>query len=106
MSTEVVPRRGKVHEHTYEPRGGCKEMFESREEEILISGPAGTGKSRACLEKIHMICLLTPNTRALILRKTLRSLGSTALVTWRNYVVKEALEVSAVVYYGGSSQEA
>src|SRR5258705_9849508 len=53
-----------------------------------------------------MICLITPNTRALILRKTLRSLGSTALVTWRNYVVKEALAVGGVVYYGGSSQEA
>lgn len=97
---------GKHHEHIYEPRGGCLEVFESREEEVLISGPAGTGKSRACLEKIHAICLLTPNTRALILRKTLRSLGSTALVTWRNFVIKEALLTGTVVYYGGSSQEA
>lgn len=96
----------KVIEHIYQPRGGCKELFESREEEILVSGPAGTGKSRACLEKILTVCLLTPNTRALILRKTLRSLGSTALVTWRNYVAKEALATGNVVYYGGSSQEA
>lgn len=97
---------GVAYEHVYNPRGGCKEVFESREEEVLISGPAGTGKSRACLEKIYMVCLLTPNVRALILRKTLRSLGSTALVTWRNYVVKEALATNTVVYYGGSSQEA
>lgn len=106
MSTAVQPRQGTVHQHVYEPRGGCKEMFESREEEVLISGPAGTGKSRACLEKIYAMCLLTPNTRALLLRKTLRSLGSTALVTWRNFVIKEALETGTVVYYGGSSQEA
>lgn len=92
--------------HIYKPRGGCKEMFECRDEEVVISGPAGTGKSRACLEKILAVCLLTPNTRALILRKTLRSLGSTALVTWRNYVAKEALITGTVVYYGGSSQEA
>lgn len=97
---------GKVHEHSYTPRGGCQELFNAREEEVLISGPAGTGKSRACLEKVYIMCLITPNTRALILRKTLRSLGSTALVTWRNYVVKEALETGNVVYYGGSSQEA
>jgi len=96
----------KVFEHIYEPRGGCKEVFESRETEVLVSGPAGTGKSRACLEKIYITCLLTSNTRALILRKTLRSLASTALVTWRNYVVKEALATNTVVYYGGSSQEA
>lgn len=99
-------KQGKVHQHSYNPRGGCKEIFEAREEEVLISGPAGTGKSRACLEKIYMVCLMTPNVRALILRKTLRSLGSTALVTWRNFVIKEALETGTVVYYGGSSQEA
>lgn len=93
-------------QHVYKPRGGCKELFECRDEEVLVSGPAGTGKSRACLEKLLAVCLLTPHTRALILRKTLRSLGSTALVTWRNYVIKEALVTGAVTYYGGSSQEA
>lgn len=97
---------GKKHAHVYKPRGGVKEAFESRDEEVLVSGPAGTGKSRGCLEKVHMVCLLTPNTRALIVRKTLSSLGSTALVTWRNYVVKEALLTGQVVYYGGSAQEA
>lgn len=99
-------KQGKVVQHTYNPRGGCKEVFEAREEEVLISGPAGTGKSRACLEKVYMVCLMTPGVRALILRKTLRSLGSSALVTWRNFVIKEALETGTVVYYGGSSQEA
>lgn len=97
---------GRKHEHTYEPRGGCRDVFYSRDEEVLVSGPAGTGKSRACLEKILAVCLLTPGVRALLLRKTLRSLGSTALVTWRNYVIKEALLTGDVVYYGGSSQEA
>jgi len=97
---------GKRHEHIYEPRGGCKEVFESRDEEVLVSGPAGTGKSRSCMEKALAVCLLTPGTRVLFLRKTLRSLGSTALVTWRNYVIKEALATGTVVYYGGSSQEA
>ena len=100
------PRTKKIIKHVYEPRGGCKEIFESRDEEVLVSGPAGTGKSRACLEKIYMVCMLTPNTRALILRKTLRSLGSSALVTWRNFVAKEALATGQIVYYGGSSAEA
>lgn len=95
-----------VKEHVYEPRGTCKQIFQQRDDEVLISGPAGTGKSRACLEKVHMICLLTPGVRALIVRKTLASLGSTALVTWRNFVVKEAMESGDVVYYGGSFQEA
>jgi len=97
---------GTIVKHEYNPRGGCKEVFESRAEEVLVSGPAGTGKSRACLEKLFSMCLLTRDTRALIVRKTQRSLGSTALVTWRNFVIKEALETGEVVYYGGSQQEA
>lgn len=96
---------GKRHTHSYEPRGGCKAIFDARDEEVLISGPAGTGKSRACLEKLFMICMLTPNTRALILRKTLASLGSSALVTWRKFVIPEAVAVGQVVYYGGSKEE-
>jgi PBSX family phage terminase large subunit len=106
VAARRTPATGKVLRHEYAPRGGCKEVFEAREDEVLISGPAGTGKSRACLEKLYTMCLLTPNLRVLILRKTLRSLGSTALVTWRNFVIKEALATGAVVYYGGSSQEA
>lgn len=100
--TTTIP----VVEHTYSPRGACKQIFHMRDDEVLISGPAGTGKSRACLEKLHMICLLTPGVRALIVRKTLASLGSTALVTWRTFVVKEAMQSGDVVYYGGSAQEA
>lgn len=107
MSAQTAKRiTGAEHIHEYEPWGGCKEVFESREEEVLISGPAGTGKSRGCLEKVLAVCLMTSNVRALILRKTQRSLGSTALVTWRNFVIKEALETGDVVYYGGSQQEA
>lgn len=102
MSVATIP----VKEHIYEPRGTCKQIFRQRDDEVLISGPAGTGKSRACLEKIHMVCLATPGVRALIVRKTLASLGSTALVTWRNFVIKEALESGDVNYYGGSFQEA
>lgn len=92
--------------HIYNPRGACKKIFEMHDPELLISGPAGTGKSRACLEKIFFMCMRTPNLRALITRKTLSSLGSTALVTWRNYVAKEALATGEVYYYGGSFQEA
>jgi phage terminase large subunit len=102
--TKERPKR--VLTHSYEPRGGCKEVFESQAEEVLVSGPAGTGKSRACLEKIYTVCMLTPNVRALILRKTLRSLASSALVTWRNFVAKEAIATGQIVYYGGSSSEA
>lgn len=93
-------------EHRYRPKGGALEAFRARDGEVLLSGPAGTGKSRAAMEKLHLVALLNPGMRGLILRKTLVSLGSTALVTWRRHVVPEALEHGIVWYYGGSQEEA
>lgn len=92
-------------EHRYRPRGACLDLFSDRRPEVLLSGPAGTGKSRACLEKLNMLALLNPGMRGLIVRKTLASLGSTALVTWRTHVLPEALVNGTVTYYGGSSEE-
>lgn len=96
----------KVVEHVFEPYGAAKEMFESRASELLLSGPAGTGKSRACLEKLHVQALKYPGMRAVMLRKTQTSLGSTGLVTFREKVAVEAIENGTVRWYGGSQQEA
>lgn len=49
--------------------------------EILIEGPAGTGKSRGCLEFIDVCCELFPGIRVLIARQTLSSLRESVLVT-------------------------
>ncbi len=51
------------------------------------------------------MALLNPRMRGLICRKSATSLSSTALVTWRRFVAKEALDAGDVVYYGGSAQE-
>ncbi len=91
--------------HSYSPRGACLEAFHRRDPEVLVAGPAGTGKSRACLEKLHTMCLLNPNMRGLIVRKTAVSLSSTALVTWRRDVIAEALTAGVVTFYGGSAEE-
>jgi phage terminase large subunit len=56
---------------------------------VLLSGPAGTGKSRACLEKLHAACLRWPGTRVLIVRKTRASLTESALVTFEEKVLND-----------------
>lgn len=92
-------------ERTYTPRGASRKVFHLQDSEVLVSGPAGTGKSRGCLEKLYMMALLNPGMRGLIVRKTATSLGSTALVTWREHVAKEGLANGIVNFYGGSAQE-
>ena len=47
---------GQTHEapspesRPYGPRGAAAELFGCRDPEVLIEGPAGTGKTRAVLE--------------------------------------------------------
>lgn len=97
MTTTVV--------HRYAPRGMAREVFTSRDSEILLGGPAGTGKSRACLEKLHAVAQKYPGMRGLIMRKTAASLGNTALITWEAHVAKESLQYGVCHWYGGSSKE-
>lgn len=97
VPTEVV--------HYFEPRGAVKAAFESREAEILLSGPAGTGKSRGLLEKLHTCALKYPGMRGLIIRKTAVTLTTTGLVTWNKIVTPEAQDHGVLTWYGGSMQE-
>lgn len=91
--------------HRYAPRGAALALLSCRDPEVLLSGPAGTGKSRACLEKMNLAAMKYPGMRGLFLRKTRESLGSSALVTWRDHVVPEALAVGMWDFYGGSAEE-
>lgn len=91
--------------HTFAPRGTAQQLFSVRDPEVLVAGPAGTGKSRACLEKLHLMALSNPGMRGMIVRKTFVSLSSTALVTWKTHVIPEALEAGLVIQYGGGPTE-
>jgi phage terminase large subunit len=105
MTTMTPALSPAVTEHRFRPRGACARLFGCRDPEVLVSGPAGTGKSRACMEKLHIMMLLTPGSRGLILRKAAVTLSSTALVTWKRFVAKESIDCGDVTYYGGSAQE-
>jgi hypothetical protein len=92
-------------EHRYRPRGSAKVVLESRAPELLVSGPAGTGKSRACLEKLLILALNVPSLRGLIVRKTKVSLASTALETWEKHVASETLASGYCRFFGGSPRK-
>ena len=92
--------------HRYQPFGTAVDAFRYKGPELLYAGPAGTGKSKCLLEKLHAVALKYPGMRGLIVRKTLASLGSTALVTYEEHVAKEHLANGEVAWFGGSAKEA
>lgn len=73
--------------HRYVPYGSNLELQGTTDTEVVMSGAAGTGKSRAALEKIHACALLYPGMRALIVRKTRSSLSESALFTYERFVL-------------------
>lgn len=97
MTTELV--------HHYRPRGAAIELLRARDAEVLIAGAAGTGKSRAALEKLHYMALLNPGMSGLIVRKTAVSLTASAVATYERDVATQALLDGTVKFFGGSSRE-
>jgi hypothetical protein len=73
----------------YRPHGACAELFRCRDHEIVLEGPADTGKSRACLEKVYMAMAKYPGARAALVRKTRKSLTATAMQTFERQVAPE-----------------
>jgi phage terminase large subunit len=74
-------------EVVYRPRGAARSVFSARDPEVVLSGPAGTGKSRSALEKVHLALLKHAGSRGLMLRKTRRSLTESGMVTYADKVV-------------------
>jgi phage terminase large subunit len=90
--------------HRFASRGAAARLFKERGPEVLLAGPAGTGKSRGMLEKLLMMMLLNPGARGLMVRKTATSLTSTGIVTWERDVIADALRDGSVRFFSGSAR--
>lgn len=67
--------------------GACQELFYREDAELLIYGGAGTGKTTACMAKIHKLCMEYPNIRVLVVRKTKADLAETVLKAFEVFVL-------------------
>ncbi len=99
------PGSGGVTEHVYAPRGAALTLFSLRDDEVLLAGPAGTGKSRAVLERLAQQMMTYKGAKALIVRQTAVSLTTSALQTWERFVVPELMSRGLVTFFGGGPKE-
>lgn len=82
----------------YMPCGGVREFWNANDQEVIIAGPADTGKTLGALWKIHQICTLYPGTQAVIVRKVQEDMAGSVLQTWTDKVVSHDPSVTS---YGG-----
>jgi phage terminase large subunit len=85
----------------YTPRGNALKMFEMHDREVILDGPAGTGKSRGCLEKVHYVCEKYTGARCAMVRKTRKSLTQSGMITYEKRVL---LSPDAVPFHGGDQE--
>ena len=85
---------------TYAAYGAVRTLFawaarypDQMPAEILLKGPAGTGKSRGACEFINWIAENWPGCRILMLRKTRRSLTESGMVTLEREVLSPDTDV-------------
>src|SRR6476661_568276 len=71
----------------YHPRGASAELFRRHEPIVVISGPAGTGKTYGSLWRLHLQALKYPGMRGIMLRKVQEDLTASALVTYQERVL-------------------
>jgi PBSX family phage terminase large subunit len=79
-------------------RGAALELGRCHDMEVCLDGPAGTGKTYACLYKVHMLLTLYPGAKALVARKTSIALAGSAMATFRELLDPR----ENVNFYGGS----
>ena len=80
-------------------RGGNLALGACRDIEVVLDGPAGTGKTFAALYKVHVLLSLVPGAKALVSRKTNTALAGSAIATYRDHILDSR---EGVHYFGGN----
>lgn len=80
---------------TYTPYGGARSLWSCKAREILFDGPAGTGKTRASVEKAVLQAMKYDGCRILFVRKTRASLTESVLVTLEEHVLPTSSSIKS-----------
>lgn len=77
----------------FQPNAWQKEVYCDKSRIVVMSGTAGSGKSRVAGEKIHAVATKYPGSSSLILRKAARELNNTVLLPFDTTVIKGCTNV-------------
>lgn len=72
----------------YHPYGASADAFKIKDDELLLAGPKGTGKSLGLMHKLHLILSKYPEAKGFMCRKTRTSMTNSCLDMFQRHVLK------------------
>jgi len=90
----------------YEPWGAAKDLWLCQHNEVIIAGPAETGKTRAALEKLDALMWKYPKSQAVMIRKVRSDMFGSCIQTYEDKVLGYRPNHSTpITKYGGEKVE-
>jgi len=90
-----------IQDPTYAPRGAAADFIYCKDPEVIITGPAETGKTLAACWKMHLTAIKYAGLNGAIVRKTYKSMPGSVLQTFARVIDGAGVET-----YGGANQPA
>lgn len=89
LADQIDPEKGDINTmlRPLEFYGDNKNLFNHKRGEVILSGPADTGKTMAALQYLNLLCLTYPNLQAAMLRQTYKSIASSCFETFNRKIV-------------------
>lgn len=87
-----------------ELRGAVRQLWASHSPEIMVAGPAETGKTFGCLLKVNALAWKYPSCRGVICRRTYQSMSASVICSFEEKILHDTLG-PIVKSYGGSRPE-
>lgn len=87
MNSVVIVQASDDSKVGFKCYGQNSDLWRYRGLEVVLSGPFETGKTMTALHKFHLLHCKYPRSQGLMLRKTYKSLMSTAVVTFEKKVL-------------------
>ena len=96
MATYHIIETTEQADNVFQPHGAAADLWMCKKPEVIISGPAETGKTLGSLQKVDALAWKYPRSHIALIRKTRKSMDASVLKTYQDKVKHEA-----VTTYGG-----
>lgn len=90
----------------FRPYGAAADLWMCKNHEIILSGPAETGKTRSALEKLNALLWKYPGAQAVMVRKQYSDMRGSCIQTYEKKVLGDSLgDDGPIVKYGGETPQ-